>query len=667
MSDTFEQVLAAAQAEGSLTAAWKKFVNTKFFVQVVRAADNDPKKATLHLARGPQSGAPVVHISEVRERLEQPHGATLATLSGADVVRMLHAEAAILVALSDSAFTIAKDRVDWLKKGIEAAQARAAAKAQQGAPAPAPAAVALTKPAPAPEAAPVRRVQGGVLDVAALKPRAVTLSQLGLEFFVPGSWHEIRSNRAIKFTDAASGSVVEASGLQRADLSLAQWQDMRMALVRHEMRYLVQDGEPYAIDGEGWRDRVKGMATEFTGTFPGDEHVSRYLLACIRIDGTAVMIGIRAPADAFEQNRNLYKWLLSRVDLVVNVPLEVQASAGRPGRTFDGDHDGPDTPAIFGMSLEGRITRLQALAYSFPVLLPITGAGILSAVVMPRNPVLGVGIMISALVVWLWLSMRLLVLRLHDANIGGKWILYYLGLALVTGIFRMPLLSTLIISVGLLAMTVVYALVPGSADDNDFGPPPAENSGWVKLGALLFVMLMFANGSGGAKYGNRFGNPLGMTNGDASQGEDAASETFRPYDRSFAVDMPGRPQEVPMPADAGAGLGGAEAHMYQLTAASGVYMAQSINYHNATLDHDASLRAIEQNLIGRDGTLIASRMILMNGLTGRDVRVALPNDLVRGSRIIISGSKILSVTIVTRAGEDGEAAMEAFLTSFTLP
>jgi hypothetical protein len=126
-SETFEQVLIAAQAEGSLTSAWKKFVNTKFFVPVVRSADNDPKKFTLHLANGPEHGGPAVRISEVRERLEQAQGATLATLSGADVVRMLHAEAAILVALNDRAFTIARDRVDWLKKGIEAAQARAAA------------------------------------------------------------------------------------------------------------------------------------------------------------------------------------------------------------------------------------------------------------------------------------------------------------------------------------------------------------------------------------------------------------------------------------------------------------------------------------------------------------------------------------------------------------
>ena len=57
-SETFEQVLTAAQQAGSITPAWKKFVNTKFFVAVARSTDSDPKNFTMQL--GEADGKPAV-------------------------------------------------------------------------------------------------------------------------------------------------------------------------------------------------------------------------------------------------------------------------------------------------------------------------------------------------------------------------------------------------------------------------------------------------------------------------------------------------------------------------------------------------------------------------------------------------------------------------------
>lgn len=673
-TETFEQVLTAAQAEGSLTSAWKKFVNTKFFVPVVRSPDNDPKKFTLHLANGPEQGGPAVRISEVRERLEQAQGATLATLTGADVVRMLHAEAAILVALNDRAFTIAKDRVDWLKKGIEAAQARAAAKAQAAplvaavaapvvaAPA-APAPLSIAKPQDAaPVPVPVRRKQ--VLDVAALKPRSVSLAAVGLEFFVPGEWREIRTNKALKLTDDASGTVLEASGSHRPNVSLMQWHGMRMALVQHEMRYLTQDGEPYTIDGDEWRDRVKGMATEFTGTFPGDDFPSRYLVACIRIDGTVASIAIRAPLEAFEDNRALYKWLLGRVDLLETAAIEARAPAAKATRTFDGDHDDGETPAVFGMSLRGRITRLQAMAYSLPVWAAIAGAGILAAVVIPKNQMLGVAIMLSAGGALLWLALRLLVLRLHDTNISGKWILYWLGLVLGAGIFKMLILMSLVAGIGWLAMMVFYCLVPGTPDDNDFGPAPGENSPLVTLGAVLFIVMQVGSVAAPARMMQSGGfHPMSMGQARPT----AENIVFVAPDGSFTVEMPDQPQEMPVPSAGEAQLGGARTHMYQVNGPHGVYMAQTIDFGRGFVDQVGSLDAIQANIVGKDGVLIEAKPILLGGMKGRDVRASLPNGLVRGGRFVIVGSKVLVASIVTAKGAAGEAEMDAYLTSFKLP
>ena len=112
-SETFEQVLTAAQAGGSMTPAWKKFVNTKFFVPIVRSADDDPKNYTLQTED--KGGKRAVTISEARELVDLRRGHGLAAISGAEVVRRLHADAIILVALSEGFFSIARDRVDWLK------------------------------------------------------------------------------------------------------------------------------------------------------------------------------------------------------------------------------------------------------------------------------------------------------------------------------------------------------------------------------------------------------------------------------------------------------------------------------------------------------------------------------------------------------------------------
>jgi uncharacterized membrane protein YhaH (DUF805 family) len=665
-SETFEQVLTAAQADGAFTPAWKKFVNTKFFVPVNRPAGGGPKDFTLHVAH---EGGQSIQISEVRERLAPQQGAVIASLSGADVVRMLHPEAAILIALSDRAFRIAKERVEWLKKGIEASQAKAAARALEAAGVPAttaavpaahaaPMPVSIAKPEPAP--APVARKQGGVLDVAALKPRNVALPKIGLDFFVPSDWREIQNSKGLQFVDEASGTVVKASGAHRHDMSLAKWQEMNVALVAHEMRYLTQDGAPYAIDGDNWRDRIKGMATEFTGTFPGDDTPSRYLMACVRVEGTMALISIRAPAEQFEQNRALYKWLLSRIDLSEAAAIEQRAPV--TSAAYD-QHDAVEKPGPIGMSLSGRITRLQALAYSFPIWVPFVLIAILAAVIAPTKPVLGIGMVLCAFVVFSWLSARLMVLRLHDANISGKWLLYYVGLAIVSVVTRNPLFIGLVFGGGWLVAMVFYGLVPGTPDENDYGPQPDENSMLVKIGAFLFIMLQLSAIFGQNKMASSpaYKNPFAM---GAKRGASVQSQmvTFMPPDASFMVDMPGTPSVLPAPPMMGRGV----TQMYQLTTDDGAYLAQTIDFGRATIDHTGAMDALQKTVV-EHGVLISSNTIILNGFKGREVRARMPDGLQRSSRYVIVGTKIRMVTIMTSASDSAaDAKIEAFLTSFKL-
>nr|WP_307731768.1 DUF805 domain-containing protein [Massilia antarctica] len=540
-SETFEQVLTAAQANGSINPAWKKFVNTKFFVPVVQPGASETGGVKLRTRDGKGDGLRSIVISEVRERAEDGQGSLLAALSGADVVRLLQADVAIVVALSDRSFDIAHDRVAWLRNSIEAslakaaaAKAGAAATVPAAAPAPAPAAAVLDKPAP------VRRAASGPLDVAALKPRYVNIAQIGLQFFVPAAWRKSTMADGLRFHDDSTGTVLEAVGYVRPRVSLNKWVETRLAVVEHEMRYLKQAGEAYAIDGFEWGDRVTGKAIEFTGTVPGDAFESRCLVALMRIDGIVVAITIRAPADDFEHNRSLYKWLLTRVEFDETVAAEPhRAPASGPGyadRVAADPHrvpaSGPgyadrvaadpyrppasghayadldqsrDEPGAFGFSMEGRIGRVRALAYSLVVFMPLIVLAVALGFLSPKvgsgamgvMGAIGIGVIVSML-----FCLRLLVLRMHDVNLSGKWIFGFFLVVCVGGALGGRNFSTIATIIFWLGLMIIYCFIPGTDGENEFGEAPGPDSTLIKVGAGVFVALQVFSLVGQSKMRN---------------------------------------------------------------------------------------------------------------------------------------------------------------------
>ena len=711
-AETFEQVLTAAQADGAFTPAWKKFVNTRFFVPVV-PSDSDSRKFTLHVQEA--DGKRSVTISEVRERMAAHSGNALIAMSGADVVRRLQAEAGILVALSDRAFGIANERVEWLRKGIEASQARAAEKAKQTAPggfpaldavavsASAPVPVPATVPVPAPASAPaapaasaapvmlakappalspVARNQVGVLDVAALKPRNITMPKIGLEFFVPGEWTESATTTGLRFTDQGRRTTVEASGFHRPNLSMAQWLDMRLTLVGHEMRYLTQDGQSYPFEGESWRSRVNGMATEFTGTFPGDDFESRYLVACVWTDGVLAAITIRAPADVFEQNRALYKWLLGRVDMnqsaaTIYSPPTSQGEGGGGRDWADGV-----TPPIFGFSLAGRLGRARVMAYTFPMGLAGAVVGILAAVLLPFSKVIGGIVLVGAVAALAWCCLRLMVLRMHDVNLSGKWLLgaiLTVAIATVTKNFMLLGLVSVVVWIGSM---VIYCLLPGTDGDNNYGEPPGPNSTLVKVGAVLFVLMQLAQiaAVSSGKYNSKFPFPRSSSSSSAGSGSGSAAKAgkdvleasgtgvvFTAGDGSFSVTLPGAPEAIELPQEMLAQMGGVQLRQFHLSAENNVYMVQVIDYGDTNPGNRFDVMdSMQESLVGKQGKLIESGPIVLKGGNGRQVKVQLPGGGVRGARMALVGSKFCVVSITAPDGAQAAAAMDAFLLSFKL-
>lgn len=714
-SETFEQVLTAAQADGSFTPAWKKFVNTKFFVPIIRPAGSaDAKAFKLRMSDIMGDGKQSILISEVRERVEEQHGSALASLSGADVVRMLHAEASILVALSDRAFNIAKDRVEWLKKGIEASQARAAAKAREAAaanapaaaaaqasaqrapapgaapaaspfptlglpdapaarvvPAPAPAPAAARPAAPAPavalaKAAPARRAAAGPLDVAALKPRSVSVAKIGLEYFVPADWRESSLPTGSRYHDESTGSVIEATGFHRPNVSLTQWVGMRLGLVQHEMRYLRQDGASYDIDGEGWRDRVKGQATEFVGTFPGDDFESRYMVACIRVEGTLVSVAIRAPADVFDQNRALYKWFLSRID-INEASAEVYRAPARGGAAVSDEF--ADAPALFGFSLAGRIGRLRAMAYSLVIMLPLMVLGVAAAILAPKN-FLAIGIVLGGGgLVSLYFCLRLMVLRLHDVNLSGKWILGFLLAIILGALTRNVMFVAIASAVFWLASFIIYCFIPGTDGDNDYGDPPGPNSNLIIVGAGLFIFLQVASIGFQAKTAG-FGNgqvPNLVRDLDRTKPVDPNVWFWSSPDRGMTIDFPGEPKELPIPQVVRDALGGGTIHQYQAKVAGRVYMVQAIDYGQPPADVYKAMQGLQESVVGSDGELLSAKMnLLFNGHPGREIKARAGNGMLRSARFAIVGSKVYMAMAMSRDDPASVERVDEYLQSFSI-
>ncbi|NHZ81154.1 DUF805 domain-containing protein [Massilia sp. CCM 8695] len=503
-------------------------MNTQFFVPVRSTSGSAASSAELHLTDAGGDGKRSILVAEVRERVEPPHGSVLTALPGLELVRMLQPGAGIRIALSDRVFEIAGDRVEWLRKGIEASLAKAAAKAHAAASAPAPA--STPAPAPAPASVPVRATEPvrapvildkapparasvgrppvAALDIAALQPRSVVMPTIGLALFVPAAWRESSTPGGLRFQDKQGGTVLELTGSLRPNVSLTQWMSNRVGMVQQQMPYLTQDGAAYDLHGEGWGERIEGKAAEFSGTFAGDKAASRFLLACLRIEGTVVAITIHAPDASFEQNRAVYQWLLGRVNIkpvaaerysmaVVSGGASVNAleagvysvSAASIGGAGGAQREAGDAPGMLGLSMKGRIGRLRAMAYSTPFIVA-TGVLVAAAVVVGTDASVAIySIGALAGIATIYLSIRLMVLRMHDVNLSGKWLIGFFGAMVLMGAFDQKEFMVAASAIFWLGSMLVYCLVPGTDGENDYGDESGPDSTLVKVGAGLFILL----------------------------------------------------------------------------------------------------------------------------------------------------------------------------------
>ena len=150
-------------------------------------------------------------------------------------------------------------------------------------------------------------------------------------------------------------------------------------------------------------------------------------------------------------------------------------------------------PIGFGFS--GRVGRLSSAAanlWLIAAMLMLT-TGFLARPSLPRALLMGAG----ALAVFFF-SMRLTVLRCHDCDRHGWWALF-----------------VLVPYVGSLA-SLLFALLPGNPDENEYGPPPPRGRwGWVGLALVVLALSSALLIRAGIRFAERYA---------AEQGDESADE-----------------------------------------------------------------------------------------------------------------------------------------------
>lgn len=190
------------------------------------------------------------------------------------------------------------------------------------------------------------------------------------------------------------------------------------------------------------------------------------------------------------------------------------------------------TPGVFSFSMAGRLGRLRYIAYSWAVMVPIAVIGILAAILIPRmsgGATLGFVLLAAVGIVAIWLGIRLAVLRLHDVNRTGKWILLLILLFGLGGATMAPTLIIICTAVFWLGSLALMAW-PGSGGSNDYGPPCGPNTPLIVIGAVLILILqvvgLFKAGDTARTYTDRSSGLMSGSGGRSGKAVDFSNPVY---------------------------------------------------------------------------------------------------------------------------------------------
>lgn len=159
---------------------------------------------------------------------------------------------------------------------------------------------------------------------------------------------------------------------------------------------------------------------------------------------------------------------------------------------FKGDYDYDDyeplapIPSIFGFDIEGRFGRLSFLNAQLALILSVLPLGILYFVLifLLNAGILSLLTIIVIAVVYVIFSYRIVILRLHDVNLSGWFVLIY-------SLGRIPVVGPFIE----FFFTLFLVFAPGTKGENNYGSRPEQGSKIGLIGFIIIVPLMIGAGS----------------------------------------------------------------------------------------------------------------------------------------------------------------------------
>lgn len=102
---------------------WERFVNTQFFVVVIRNdSGQQTKDFQFVIFNNPVDKKPYVLVSEHLERLESVQSGQAIKVSGAQLIQLIRPELGVIIGLNNpekGAFAIPNGQVQWLRDSIQ--------------------------------------------------------------------------------------------------------------------------------------------------------------------------------------------------------------------------------------------------------------------------------------------------------------------------------------------------------------------------------------------------------------------------------------------------------------------------------------------------------------------------------------------------------------------
>ena len=479
-------------------------------------------------------------------------------------------------------------------------------------------------------------------DIANLHPKQFRNVSLGLDFYAPGSWREVKNSRSLNLLDMTTDTKLQANGFARENISIEKWVGMRLHMVDKEMPHMQQVARPSIVKGENWGSRIQGIVTEYKGKLPGEDESSHMLICCLRTDSMLISIAITAKASVFDINRAVYHWIFSRTDIGMAFPViaggATSSSGGSrhasTGRVQFTHHNENAVDYDVGRLAIGQRLLILSIVFYFLLVAWANTADYDSRIQM-----------VSAFFGLLMVVMMSLVGFFRLAGgfdwSGSKTVLMFC-MALVPGV---NLILMVVYNIKATARIKEEAYDVGLLGAREAIPDDNHDLRNIFLISLALTACLYAVAG---KY--------------VTAPKEQPVATFSPPDQRYSISMPGTPTEQPGPAVQGV----FNNHTYSLRAGKIQYAVTSFDLAVRPADTTFFLDALKDGMINQGKISVTDeKTIRVDGNSGRSMVLSAKGEIKKVT-FFLAGKTVYLIEAGGPKSEQHSPRIAAFFESFHL-